>query len=87
MVEAVVAVEVEAVEVMVEMAAAKVVEAMVVVAVVETVVVEEEEAPQSITSTSPSHKSTMLLLTHTPIKPTLFRQLQLLPPLWQPLLL
>ena len=76
---AVLAVEAEAVEAMVEMAAATVVVATVVVVVVETV--EEEEAPQSITSTSPSHKSTMLLLTRTPIKPTLFPQLQLLPPL------
>ena len=79
------AVEVEAVEATVEIAAATVVEAMVVAVVVETVVV--EEAPRSITSTLPSHKSTTPLLTRTRIKPTLSHRLQLLPLLWQPLLL
>merc|ERR1711971_1507081 len=48
-------------------------------------VVEEEEARESITSTSPRHKSTTHLLIHTPIKPTLSPQLRLLLPLWQPL--
>jgi len=46
---------------------------------------EEEEGQESITSTSRRHKSTTHLLVHTPIKPTLSPQLQLLPPLWQPL--
>jgi len=45
----------------------------------------EEEAQESITSTSPRHKSTTRLLIHTPIKPTLSPQLRLLPLLWQPL--
>jgi len=49
------------------------------------VVAEEEEARESITSTSPRHKSTTRLLIHTPIKPTLSPQLRLLPLLWQPL--
>jgi len=45
----------------------------------------EEEAQESITSTSPRHKSTTRLLIHTPIKPTLSPQLRLLPLLWQQL--
>jgi len=76
-------VEVEAVEAMVEveMEAETVVEAMV---VVETEVVEMvAELPESITSTLQRHKSTTLLLTHTRIKLTLSRQLQLQPLLWQ----